>query len=68
MHYSSPLFHKVLFVAGSDAVEKDLAEIIAHKKNFFLETYSHFETKLFRAGDLEKTKTPTHGGNEGDFE
>ena len=43
----NPLIHKVLFVAASDAVGKDLSEIIGSRANFFLETYPHFHWHLY---------------------
>lgn len=43
----NPLIHRVLFVACSDAVGKDLAEVIEKRSGFVLETYSHFVNGLF---------------------
>lgn len=58
MRYSS-LIHKVLFVAASDAVGKDLSEIIAHRRHFFLETYPHFQSHLYGNNETQEKELMT---------
>ena len=56
-------------MAASDAVGKDLAEILGKRENFLLETYPHFRSRLFgthnEATEVE-TETEDSQDPEGD--
>ncbi|MBI4404037.1 MAG: hypothetical protein HY537_07745 [Deltaproteobacteria bacterium] len=60
----SPLIHKVLFVAASDAVGKDLAEIIGKRAGFLLETYLHFRGRLYAGTDDQQSEIPADNAEE----
>lgn len=57
-----PLIHKVLFIACSDSVGKDLAELLKGEKNFILETYSHFVKGLYVSSGESALNLVPQGG------
>ena len=54
MHGPSPLLHRVFWVGSLDRIVSDLQETIGSRKEFVVESYGHFLSKLWPQGIPEK--------------
>lgn len=54
MRGSSPLIHRVFWVGFTDRIFSDLREVAGGEEKFFVESYSHFLSKLWPRGVAER--------------
>lgn len=54
---SKPLIHRVFWVGFTDRIYSDLKEVAGSEKEFYVESYSHFLSKLWPKGVAERVGT-----------